>query len=189
MCRYNSKQSDLILSTANGGNIYTYGCKTLTVDFGLDRTFTFSFVVASINQAIIGADFLYKFNLLLDLRGRKLVDRTTKIYCMGNHTDLNISIPKIDFLAGDFSNIFNEFPNLVSEPDFSRPVLHNVLHYIHTNGNLPCSRPRRLSTDKLKIARTEFQTMVDMGICRPSSSPTSSPLHMVPKKNSSSWRP
>lgn len=31
--------------------------------------------------------------------------------------------------------------------------------------------------------------MVEMGICRPSSSSTTSPLHMVPKRDSSDWRP
>lgn len=43
--------------------------------------------------------------------------------------------------------------------------------------------------NKLKIAQAEFQYIVEQDICRPPSSPWSSPLHMVPKKVSDTWRP
>lgn len=47
---------------------------------------------------------------------------------------------------------------------------------------------RRLPPDKLKIAETEYQKMLDLGIYRPSRSPWSNPLHMI-KKNNGDWRP
>lgn len=31
--------------------------------------------------------------------------------------------------------------------------------------------------------------MVQLGICRPSSSSAASPLHMIPKRDSADWRP
>lgn len=40
----------------------------------------------------------------------------------------------------------------------------------------------------LKAAKAEIQMLLDAGICRPSSSPWASPLHMVKKKNGE-WRP
>ena len=48
--------------------------------------------------------------------------------------------------------------------------------------------PRRLSPEKLAIARDEFRTVEEMGIIRRSVSQWASPLHMVPKQ-SGSWRP
>ncbi|TGZ54618.1 hypothetical protein DBV15_12249, partial [Temnothorax longispinosus] len=48
-------------------------------------------------------------------------------------------------------------------------------------------RPRRLPPDKLAAAKAEFKRLVELGICRPSSSPWSSPIHLVRKKNGE-WR-
>ncbi|GFV04998.1 hypothetical protein TNCV_1347461 [Trichonephila clavipes] len=46
-----------------------------------------------------------------------------------------------------------------------------------------------MAPDRLKIAKMELQHMLDLGHMRPSSSNYSSPLHMVPKKESNDWRP
>lgn len=69
------------------------------------------------------------------------------------------------------------------------PIKHNVVHRIETKGHLPTSRFRRLNPTKLKIAKNEFDFMIQLGICRPSSSQSSSALHMAPKANSTDWRP
>ena len=55
----------------------------------------------------------------------------------------------------------------------------------HCHGNLV----RRLAPDKLKIAKAEFNHLLDMGIVRPSDSPWASPLHIAPKTTPGEWRP
>ncbi|KAG8175252.1 hypothetical protein JTE90_020785 [Oedothorax gibbosus] len=72
----------------------------------------------------------------------------------------------------------------------SNPVKINqqVEHHIETTGPPVFSRTRRLTPEKLTIAKQEFQYMINQGICRPSKSSWASPLHMVPKKDGD-WRP
>ncbi|GFX10919.1 hypothetical protein TNCV_511791 [Trichonephila clavipes] len=45
-----------------------------------------------------------------------------------------------------------------------------------------------MASDSLKVAKIEFQHMLDLGHMHPSSSNYSSPLHMVTKKESNDWR-
>lgn len=66
------------LSAANGTIIDTFGLKILEIDFNLRRKFVHSFMIASVNRPIIGADFLSKFGLLVDLKNKRLVDSQTK---------------------------------------------------------------------------------------------------------------
>ena len=69
------------------------------------------------------------------------------------------------------------------------PVRHDVTHHIDTTGLPVYARPRRLAPERLKLARKEFDHMLQLGIVRPSSSSWASPLHMVPKKSTVDWRP
>ena len=79
-----------------------------------------------------------------------------------------------------FSDLLEQFPDLTT-PTFSRPTTaHGVEHYIPTTGPPLHSRARRLSPDKIALAKAEFQKMEDLGIVRRLNSPWSSPLHMVP---------
>ena len=69
------------------------------------------------------------------------------------------------------------------------PYKHSVTHNITTTGPPVSGRTRRLSPERLKVARDEFTHMLELGIIRPSDSCWSSPLHMVPKKTPGDWRP
>ncbi len=64
----------------------------------------------------------------------------------------------------------------------------SVTHVIETKGALPFERPQRLTPEKLRAAKNEFQYLMDMRVCRPSKSPYDSSLHMV-RKPIGEWRP
>ena len=68
---------------------------------------------------------------------------------------------------------------------YDRHVKHAVTHTIETSG-LPVScRPRQLSSEMMKMAKEQFDDMLEKGIIEPSSGPWSSPLHLVKKKDGS----
>lgn len=173
------ENTNFVLSAANGANIYTYGSNSLTLNLGVRRLFTFPFIIASVDHAIIGADFLFKFDLLLDLGGRRLVDQTTYLSSICQAKSSETPTLKLKVLQGEFNEILNECPGIKTPPNFTLPVKHGVKYQICTEGELPVSRPRRLNPAKLKIAKDEFQHMLNLGICHRSSSSCSSPLHMV----------
>nr|XP_023028714.1 uncharacterized protein LOC111516846 [Leptinotarsa decemlineata] len=63
-------------------------------------------------------------------------------------------------------------------------VKHKTVHHIHTTPSQPVAvKPRRLSRDRLNAAKKEFESMLRLGICRPSESSWASPYHMVHKKD------
>lgn len=162
----------------------------LKLDFGLRRDFTWQFVVADVNTAIIGSDFLSHYHLLPDCHNKRLVDGNTGLKTIGTTADTTqSSIRSIAPLDSSFAQVLAEFPDITKPPGFPRSVKHNTVHHIRTTEGPPIScRPRRLAPQKLSAAKKEFEDMVRNGTARPSESAWSSPLHMTPKKDQS-WRP
>ncbi|GBO18110.1 Transposon Ty3-G Gag-Pol polyprotein, partial [Araneus ventricosus] len=87
-----------------------------------------------------------------------------------------------------YGKLLLKYPEITKLPDPNQPVKHNTEHYINTKGSPVAAKPRRLAPDRLKIAKAEFQRMIQLNHMRPSKSAYSS-LHMVPKKGSDEWRP
>lgn len=179
------------LFAANGSPIHTYGFMQLDLDLGLRRAFPWRFIVADISKAIIGADFLSHYSLTVDCRNRRLIDTSTTLSTIAtpaSSTDV-ISSVKTVFGNSEFLKLLKEFPEITRPPGTFRHVNHNTVHYIKTTPGPPvhCT-PRRLAPEKLKIAKHEFDEMLRNGTARPSKSPWSSPLHLVPKKEDG-WRP
>ena len=151
-------------SLANSAKIATYGTRSLTLNLGLRRSFPWLFTLADVNHAIIGADFLRHFNLLVDLRLRKrsLIDAVTHFHINGITSPLPALSPVYAALPSTpFTKILQEYSDITRPTTKQTAVKHNVAHHIVTRGP-PCSaRPRRLPPERLKVAKNEFQHMLD----------------------------
>ena len=184
-------RSDLTLQAVNNTPIPTFGTRSHTLNLGLRRTFRWVFVVAETSTPILGADFLRTFRLLVDLKRIKLVDTTTSLVVQGIRAqEISLSptlLPKKS--ANGIEAILAEYPVVTQPSNMAISPKHTVPHHISTTGPPVTGRTRCLATERLKIARQEFNHMLELGIIRPSSSSWASPPHMVPKKIPGDWRP
>lgn len=184
-----NKSSEYKLFAANGTPIPTYGMQILNLDLGLRRSFQWPFIIAETTKGIIGADFLHHYELLIDLKNKKLIDNRTKLSVVAEiaFEFENISINTIGNIK--YNEILKSFPE-ITKPVItpSSKIKHNVEHFIKTSSGPPIySKFRRLPPEKLQIVQQEFQLMLEHKIIQPSSSQWASPIHLVKKKNGS-WR-
>ena len=171
--------TNIELRAANGSAINVHGSTVLKIS--LDRVhFAFPFIVADVHQCIIGADFLAAFSLIVDVKRRMMFNDNAAVSCIRNTEPYS---PPPTVVVNPFSALFEE---QFKPQDISTP---STRHYIITSSPRPlAATPRRLYGDKLESAKAYFQEMISQGICRPSKSPWSSPLHLVKKQNGA-WRP
>nr|VZI22549.1 unnamed protein product [Spirometra erinaceieuropaei] len=183
-------RSSFCLTAANNSSISTFGQRSITLDLGLSRIFRWVFIIADVSVALIGADFLAHFNLLVDLKNRRLVDCITDLHARCQ-SDVNPCVNPLTVMPISdcpFHSLLRQFPRLTNPSFRELDIKHTVTHHISTNGPPKSCRPRRLASDRLKIAKAEFEHMLELGIIRQSDSCWASPLHLVPKKNGD-WRP
>ncbi|GFW34835.1 retrovirus-related Pol polyprotein from transposon 17.6 [Trichonephila clavipes] len=146
-----SPQSNFSLFAANNTKIPADGMVRKELNLGLRRPFIWTFIIADASSPIIGAHFLKHFNLLIDLKKKRLMDVETSL-----------------FTPCVFSNIHHMAQStilLLLDP----PVT---------------ARPRRLHPKLYDAVKVEFEFLLAQGIIRPSKSPWSSPLPVVPKSDS-----
>lgn len=178
--------SSHVRSVANGSEIKTCGLLNLTLNLGLRRAFSWSFIIADVSIPIIGNDFLSYYHLLPDCRLKRLVDGQTGLYAQGNALRVDQRSIKAVSDSQPFADLLALLPDVTRPAGTPRDIKHQTLHYIRTTPGRPVScRPRRLVGDRLATANAMLQD----GTARPSDSPWSSALHIVPKKSGSGWRP
>ncbi|BHF84632.1 hypothetical protein SprV_0902778300 [Sparganum proliferum] len=171
--------------------IFTFGSRSLTLNIGLRRSFSWIFVIADMPQSILGSDFLAEFDLLVDCRRSCLLDRTTGLSVRGLtpfNDSCNLSVLDTG-IACPYRDLLLQHPNIIKPQFRSSEIQHDVFHHIRTSGPPVFARPRRLAPSRLQAAKAEFEHVLQLGIIRPSESPWASPLHMVPKATSDDWRP
>ncbi|UYV74058.1 hypothetical protein LAZ67_11001992 [Cordylochernes scorpioides] len=158
------------LTAANNSPIKTYGERFLNLDLGLRRDFKWRFIIADTNKAILGADFMEHFGIIPDIKGKFIIDSLTKLRKRASITNFNSLSPKcsINSYEDKFLNILSHYPSLTKPPSYSTPAAESR---------------------KFKIAKSEFEHMMELGLCKRGDGAWASPLHLVPKKNSIDWRP
>ena len=163
------------------------GTKIIPVQFSCgdgSKVYTWTFQLAPVSVPLLGADFLEHFDLLVVIKGRKVVHAQ----CPESFVLYSSPTPQPAFCCASFlsappqiQKLLSEFPDVLSSNCFtaSKPS-HGVRHHLLTNPGPPFySKPRCLDPDKLSTAKEELSTMEKAW---------SSPLHMVKKKDGG-WRP
>ena len=127
----------------------------------------------------------------MDVKNHQLLDELTHLCIQGIATPDSPLSPTLQPRDTDnkFSALLRDFPSVTQVHITDSPIQHDVTHHIRTTGPPVSARARRLAPERLKVARREFEHMLQLGIVRPSSSCWASPLHMVPKKTPGDWRP
>ena len=171
------------LYAANGSKIPVYKRLTRKLDLHLRRSFEWTFYVAAVSQPILGADFLTNFNLIVDIKNRKLQDPLTTL-----STSAQVKMTESTTLStvseeNQFTSLLKSFPALTQPHLATREVKYHVTHQIPTTGPPTHSKSRHLAPERYRAAKKEFDSLLQQGIIRSSSSNWSSALHIVPKKN------
>ena len=171
------------------------GTKIIPLQFSCgsgSKVYTWTFQLAPVSVPFLGADFLEHFDLLINIKGHKLVHAQCPedVVIYASPTTQPV-FRRASFFSSppQIQKLLSEFPDVLSSDGFtaSKPQ-HGVCHHLLTNPGPPVySKPCRLDPDKLSAAKEEFSAMEKAGITRRSSSPWSSPLHMVKKKDGG-WR-
>ncbi|XP_076301738.1 uncharacterized protein LOC143219743 [Lasioglossum baleicum] len=178
-----TRPSSLKLFAANDTRINTYGEIRVILDLGLRRPIEWNFCVAEVPYPIIGADLLTHYGLTVDLKGRRVIDGTTNICIAAGIADSTPASVNVLGPSSKYAHILARFPQVIGLEQPTPLESRGVFHYISTTGPLVAERARRLTADKLKATKAEFQHLIAAGICRPSSSPWASPIHLVKKKS------
>lgn len=171
------------LFAANGTQIKTYGEKRIELNLGLRRAYTWTFIIADIQQPIIGSDFLKHYDLLVDIKRNRLIDQTTRITSTGIMYQMkSVSITTYD-TSNTFQKLLRDYTDVTNINTNIGSAKTDIYHHIEIKGRAVFARPRRLCPKRLVAAREEFGLMCKQGLCRPSKSNYASPLHIVEKSN------
>ena len=180
--------STFTLQAVDGSPITTYGVRSRTLNLGLRCNFRWVFVIANVKQVILGADFLH---IVADIQHHTLRDPQTQLQVndvIGQPSSTSITRPRQES-SNPSLDLLSQFLVLTQPCAADQLVKYNVCHHITTTGPPVSARTHCLAPERLRVARQEFDHMLELGTILPSSSSWSSPLHMVPKRTPGDWQP
>ena len=142
--------------------------------------FQWIFVIAEIHMPIIGADFLQKNGLLVDLKHGCLVDIKTNLQTQGTISHVVSLQPPLHLQQHS-----TEYDPLVAKfPSVTKPCIvcgaHS--HTPHPHYWSSSSHQSLTCLHWLPIAKQEFEHKMEQEIIQPSKSQWSSLFYMVPKE-------
>lgn len=179
-CDWKLPPSTSKLTAANQTSIMTYGKCQIEIDLGFRECLPWTFVIADVSDAILGADFLFHYAIEVDIRSASIRRGSQGIKGTLGRDSLNT----FDNRQGVTPHVANCESVLCVQT-----VKHNTVHHIKTTPGQPVfQRPRRLAPDRFAAAKAEFEELLRLGVVRRSDSPWSSPIHLVKKKDGT-WRP
>ncbi|XP_018652683.1 hypothetical protein Smp_190590 [Schistosoma mansoni] len=176
--------SVLNLQAANGKPIATYGKKYVCPNVGLRKAIHWIFMVQKFLPTI-GIDLLHT-----NTRNQRLVEGNAKLsVSVTSFSECKLFPITIRHTTDPFCHPLLDRYSGIYQPQPTLPcVTSNVTQHITTTGPSVFSKARRLASEKLRLAKNEFDHMIELGIIRLSNSPWASPLRIVPKKDSIDWR-
>ena len=151
-------------------------------------TYNARLVKADVKHPLLGADFLRQYNLLVDIRWKRLIEADTyaSLPCSSTHLSLSNYLPICYINTARCYRIIQKFYNPISR-QIQFVMVCNITSRQQQLLCTPDKAPDK-PPDKLAVAKSEFEKMEKMGIIRKSNSPWASPLHIV-LKNNGGWRP
>ena len=121
-------------SVATTGPLQANGSSIASLYF-CGRVYSVRLVIADVRRPLLGTDFLREHNLLVDLKGQRLIEGSTfspTICNAGIAADHDLAL--LDSTRNKFRKILGEFPDLLPPNFSSSTVPHGVQHYITTSG-------------------------------------------------------
>jgi hypothetical protein len=178
-----------------GRPIKSWGERELTLTFN-NKQYKWIFLLADVNFAIIGIDFLKHFKLVVDAAAGQLIDtRTMAVIPAAPGSDKRSAATSrgglfctVGTVPPAYRGLLVDFQDVLNPAGDLPPPTHEVEHQLITKGRPVTARFRRLDPEKHEAARAAFAKLEKQGIIRRSNSCWASPLHMV-RKTDGSWRP
>ena len=178
----NGEKKTGLLYAVNNTKIPVYGEEEIEIDLGFDKKFKHNFVKADVNQGIIGADFLSKNGLILDLAKSKIYEENTRSY--QTYKKVQSKVSAITMIANkEVEKLIEKYENLFKDSKKLPPIKSDYVHSIPTKGIPPFCRPRRLSPSHLGALRRILTDLIGQDILVPSNAEYASPSHLVQKGN------
>ena len=109
---------------------------------------SWNFIVAAVSRRLIVANFLIKHGILVDLKGKRLLDNCTDVTSPFSSPRTSVMNVEMTATAKDTHKAFLDNFTSISTPTFTQSSpKHGVKHFIVTSGPPVHARARRLPPD------------------------------------------